>query len=120
MPPRPPRALERRRIHPPGRRRGRRPRTCSPSPAAPESLAAVVAVPRLVARLAPDPEPPLGRAVWQDTRLLLGGADPALRWRNIFTGEVLTTTLSDGDAGLPLDETFACFPVALLLSEPDA
>ena len=40
--------------------------------------AAVVAVPRLVARLTPDPaRPPLGAEAWSDTRLLLAGLDPA-------------------------------------------
>ena len=80
--------------------------------------AAVVAVPRLVARLAPDPaRPPLGAEAWSDTRLPLAGLDPALRWRNLFTGEVLTPEVRDGQPSLAAADVFAHFPVALLLAE---
>ena len=119
LPPRPSRAVCHGGVHPPGRRGVRRPRTCSPSPAAHGEAAAVVAVPRLVARLAPDPgRSPLGAEVWQDTRLPLTGLDPALRWRNVFTGEVLTPEDRDGQPSLAAADLFAHFPVALLLAEP--
>ena len=38
----------------------------------------------------PRPDPAAARAddLWEDTRLALDRADPALRWRNIFTGRV--------------------------------
>jgi (1->4)-alpha-D-glucan 1-alpha-D-glucosylmutase len=80
--------------------------------------AAVVAVPRLVTRLTPDPaRPPLGAEVWPDTRLALTGLDPALRWRNLFTGEVLTPEVRDGQPSLAAADLFTHFPVALLLAE---
>src|SRR6185503_15463557 len=48
--------------------------------------AAIIAVPRLLARLTPDvTQLPLGASVWKDTRLLLPAMDPGLHWRNIFT-----------------------------------
>ncbi len=79
---------------------------------------AVVAVPRLVARLAPDPaSPPMGAEVWTDTRLPLTGLDPALRWRNLFTGELLAPEVRDGQPSLAAADLFAHFPVALLLAE---
>ncbi len=79
---------------------------------------AVVAVPRLLARLAPDASrPPLGAEVWRDTRISLGGADPGLRWRNVFTGEVLTPAEQQGGLSLAAADLFARFPVALLVSE---
>jgi (1->4)-alpha-D-glucan 1-alpha-D-glucosylmutase len=80
--------------------------------------AAVVAVPRLVAGLSPDPaRPPLGAESWPDTRLPLDGLDPALRWRNAFTGEVLTPRDVGGRPTLAAADLFAHFPVALLLAE---
>jgi (1->4)-alpha-D-glucan 1-alpha-D-glucosylmutase len=81
---------------------------------------AVVAVPRLLVRLAPDrAQPPLGGAVWQDTRLLLPRVDPALHWHNIFTGERLAATEQQGQLSLAIGDMFAHCPVALLLSEND-
>jgi (1->4)-alpha-D-glucan 1-alpha-D-glucosylmutase len=80
-------------------------------------LCALVAVPRLLARLVPDPTlPPLGETVWQDTQLLLSGVAPGLRWRNVFTGEVLALVDREGQPSLVAAELFAHFPVALLLS----
>jgi hypothetical protein len=46
--------------------------------------------------------------------LLLPGVDPALRLRNVFTGEVVGLTECRGKPGLRLAEVFANFPVALL------
>jgi (1->4)-alpha-D-glucan 1-alpha-D-glucosylmutase len=80
--------------------------------------AAVVAVPRLIVRLNPDPaRPPLGPQTWSDTRLPLTGLDPALRWRNAFTGEVLVSEDRDGPPSLAAADLFAHFPVALLVAE---
>ena len=58
-----------------------------------------------------------GAEAWQDTRLPLTGLDPALRWRNVFTGEVLTPEDRDGQPSLAAADLFADFPVALLLAE---
>jgi (1->4)-alpha-D-glucan 1-alpha-D-glucosylmutase len=80
--------------------------------------AAIVAVPRLVARPAPEPDrPPLGAEAWQDTRLALTGLDPALRWRNAFTGELLAPQDRGGQPSLAAADLFADFPVALLVAE---
>jgi (1->4)-alpha-D-glucan 1-alpha-D-glucosylmutase len=80
--------------------------------------AALVAVPRLVARLIPDTGcPPLGALAWPDTRLPLADLDPALRWWNAFTGEVLTPASRDGALSLAASDLFAHFPVALLIAE---
>jgi maltooligosyltrehalose synthase len=71
-----------------------------------------------VARLTPDPDrPPLGAEAWSDTRLPLAGLDPSLRWRNLFTGEVLTPEVRDGQPSLAAADIFADFPIALLLAE---
>jgi (1->4)-alpha-D-glucan 1-alpha-D-glucosylmutase len=78
---------------------------------------ALVAVPRLPTRLAPDPgRPPTGPAIWQETRLLLPEADPAPRWRHVFTGASLTPVEQDGHPSLAAADLFADLPVALLIS----
>jgi (1->4)-alpha-D-glucan 1-alpha-D-glucosylmutase len=74
---------------------------------------AVVAVPRLLTHLVAPGEPPLGPATWQDTVLLLPGVDPAVRLRNVFTGETLALAERKRTPCLHLAEVFASFPVAL-------
>jgi (1->4)-alpha-D-glucan 1-alpha-D-glucosylmutase len=81
-----------------------------------EQASAVVAVPRLLTRLTTGAhQPPLGRGVWRDTRLLLTGTDAAMRWRNVFTGEVLSSAAFEGQRALAAGEILAHFPVALLV-----
>ncbi len=78
----------------------------------------LVAVPRLPVSLVPDlAQPPLGPAVWEDTRLILTGLDLGGRWRNVFTGEVLAPDDRDGQSSLAAADLFANFPVALLVAE---
>ncbi|HYT95393.1 MAG TPA: malto-oligosyltrehalose synthase [Gemmataceae bacterium] len=79
---------------------------------------AVVVVPRLLTRLVGTGELPLGPGVWQDTVLLLPGVDPALRLRNVFTGETLALAERGGKPCLLVAEVFANFPVALFLAQP--
>jgi (1->4)-alpha-D-glucan 1-alpha-D-glucosylmutase len=75
--------------------------------------AAVAAVPRLVARLNPDPDrPPLGGEVWGDTRVSLAGLEPGA-WRDVFTGRRLEAR----GGSLAAAEMFADFPVALLVRD---
>jgi (1->4)-alpha-D-glucan 1-alpha-D-glucosylmutase len=84
-------------------------------------VCALVAVPRLPARLTPNSyQPPLGGAVWQDTRLFLPDVEPSLRWRNVFTGESLAPVEREGRPFLAAADVFAHFPVALLLGERGA
>jgi (1->4)-alpha-D-glucan 1-alpha-D-glucosylmutase len=81
-------------------------------------IQALVAVPRLPAGLTSDPDrPPLGQEIWQDTRLVLTDIAPGMRWRNLFTGEILATAERDGQPSLAASDVFANFPVALLISE---
>jgi (1->4)-alpha-D-glucan 1-alpha-D-glucosylmutase len=79
---------------------------------------AIAVVPRLLTGLAPDvARLPLGAEVWGNTRLLLPAVDPSLRWRNVFTGEVVAAAESQGERSLRAGEMFAHFPVVLLLGE---
>jgi len=73
----------------------------------------VVAVPRLVATLAPEVDvPPLGERVWGETRLLAGAA----RYVNVFTGREVEGR-GDGPPALRAADVFARFPIAVLLSD---
>ena len=75
-------------------------------------VTAVVAVPRLSTRLSPDAgRPPLGAAVWSDTRLILSDAEPDGPWVNAFTQKRVTSVHGDLSAA----DLFAEFPAALLL-----
>ncbi len=77
--------------------------------------AVVVVVPRLVAGLLPDHAgPPLGPAVWGDTVIAVPSWRPASRYRNVLTGEVLSTSTADDRQTLPLGEVLRHFPVAML------
>jgi (1->4)-alpha-D-glucan 1-alpha-D-glucosylmutase len=78
------------------------------------SREALIAVPRLVATLLPDPAvPPLGERVWGETAVLVpDGAAP--RYRHVLTGRCLTTRLEGGQAFLRAADVFERFPIALL------
>jgi (1->4)-alpha-D-glucan 1-alpha-D-glucosylmutase len=75
---------------------------------------AAAIVPRFVSRLAPTTaHVPTGR-VWEETVLRLPATAGAVRWRNVFTGEVLTPS---PEATLPMADVLAHFPVALLVAQ---
>ncbi|MGQ9922223.1 MAG: hypothetical protein ACUVRZ_12980, partial [Desulfobacca sp.] len=69
----------------------------------------IAATGRFFARLAPTVRPPVGKEVWQDTRLLLPAAAPG-NWREELGGHLITGEVK----GLPLAAVFAQLPVALL------
>ncbi len=75
----------------------------------------IVAVPRLVVELTEGIErDPLDEITWRDTRLILPKGSSARKYRNLFTGEILSVRRERGSAELPLCAVFHCFPVALL------
>ncbi|HEX5692708.1 MAG TPA: malto-oligosyltrehalose synthase [Roseiflexaceae bacterium] len=79
---------------------------------------ALVVTPRLLAkRLRAAEALPLGRAAWGEALLLLPASKAGLRYRNIFTDEIVAAVEHDGAVGLPLAEVFAQFPVALFERE---
>ena len=72
------------------------------------NLRAIVAVPRLIARLlGRERDLPLGQDAWLDTRLPIAG-----RFLNVFTGESQTA-----GGSFPAAQLLAAFPVALLVAE---
>jgi (1->4)-alpha-D-glucan 1-alpha-D-glucosylmutase len=75
----------------------------------------IVAAPRFLTRLiSGGGSVPFGKAVWEDTRLVLPDAGGSAQYRNILTAEVLSAGEAQGTASLPLAGVFASFPVALL------
>ncbi|MBT1074012.1 malto-oligosyltrehalose synthase [Geobacter grbiciae] len=72
---------------------------------------AIAVVPRFFTRLG---VPPLGAAVWEDTRLVIPAAGSGRACRNIFTGERVAMSQQEGMATLPLSAVLSDFPVALL------
>ena len=76
---------------------------------------AVVAVPRLLTRLAGDGALPVGESVWRDTQIRITGVNGDQRLRNVFTGETVPAGGSDGV--IRASDAFRTFPVALLVSD---
>jgi (1->4)-alpha-D-glucan 1-alpha-D-glucosylmutase len=82
--------------------------------------AALVAAPRLMAKLMPDSTTlPLGRKIWGDTMLPLPEELSDRTWHSLFTGATLTATSHQGRPALPAEQVFASFPVALLLDRAE-
>ena len=75
----------------------------------------IVAVPRLVFGLLDGKEqPPLGPAVWSDTRLRLP-AEKASEYRHLFTGVPVQVDAEDGGFSIAATTVFYHFPVAILV-----
>jgi len=73
----------------------------------------LVVAPRFFTRLVRQPDGlPLGRELWQGTRVLLPAECQGERYRNVFTGATLEP--KEGGGFLPLGDLLADFPVALL------
>ena len=78
---------------------------------------ALVVVPRRITQLGSAPTGlPLGTGVWQQTRLALVPGS-AKNWQNIYTGQVVSTSATQGQLTLRLAELLADFPVGVLLSQ---
>jgi (1->4)-alpha-D-glucan 1-alpha-D-glucosylmutase len=76
---------------------------------------AIIAVPRFFARLISEPDGlPLGRQVWEDSFLVVPIAEAGARYRNIYTGEVMTIVDCENAHAIYLSDLFEHFPVALL------
>jgi len=82
---------------------------------------AVVAVPRLAARLTGGSgEWPIGEQLWEGSWLSLPEEVAGSNYRDVFTGQIIQMVELDGVAALPLAALFATFPVALLDRVPEA
>ncbi len=75
-------------------------------------------VPRLLTGVVTDPGTlPLGEAVWHDTTVAVPAWREGTRFRNIFTGERLTTVTRDERQVLPVGQVLLNCPVACLERE---
>lgn len=80
----------------------------------------VVAVPRLLGQVIPDPAIlPTGAEIWAETWLVLPSDSNAHDYRNLFTGEVVTAEQRESRWCLAVGDVFAHFPVALLVTEKE-
>lgn len=87
---------------------------CSFSRKSGDSTALVVA-PRFFTRLIQQPEGmPFGKEVWKDSVVVIPFEEAGIKYRNIFTGEIVTGVCHKESTVLYLSETFANFPVALM------
>ena len=71
----------------------------------------LVAVPRLVASLSPDGLPPVGEAIWGDTRLVLPQT-AASGYQNVFTDGRIPIDRDGARAHVRAVDLFAHFPAA--------
>ena len=75
----------------------------------------LVVAPRFLARLIQQPESlPFGKDVWKDACIVIPDVETGEKYRNIFTGEVVSTVSYKDAVILYLSEIFANFPVALM------
>ncbi len=82
---------------------------------------AIVVLPRMLGSMVADVNSlPLGTSAWGDSLLRFSeeaGIEPGRRFRDVFTGSVLTIDDHEGRSSLALADLFARFPLALLLDE---
>ncbi len=75
----------------------------------------LVVAPRFITRLIQQPENlPFGKEVWKDSVIIVPHEETEKKYRNIFTGEVVTTIPHKEATILYLSEIFTHFPVALM------
>ena len=75
----------------------------------------VTVVPRLLTRVVADPDClPVGEEVWSDTWLAVPAWRDGTKFRDIFTGKVLSTVTRDDRQVLPVGAIFTQCPVACL------
>jgi (1->4)-alpha-D-glucan 1-alpha-D-glucosylmutase len=74
---------------------------------------ALVVVPRLVATLTPDGGPPVGDAVWGDTRIHLPEMAPRC-YRQLFTGRCVPVIEEAGRSWIKAADVFEAFPIGFL------
>jgi (1->4)-alpha-D-glucan 1-alpha-D-glucosylmutase len=80
-----------------------------------EDQAVVAVVPVLVKGLCQNAETfPFGPSVWENTCVIVPSWRPASCYQNLFTGEILSSTETEGKQSLRLTDILGSCPVALL------
>ncbi|AMV37237.1 malto-oligosyltrehalose synthase [Planctomyces sp. SH-PL62] len=82
-----------------------------------DGASAIVVVPRLTTRLSFDGLTPLGAPAWGETVVRLPAEAAGRRYRDAFTGALVSAEDLEGTAVIPAAVLFADFPVALLVEE---
>jgi (1->4)-alpha-D-glucan 1-alpha-D-glucosylmutase len=83
-----------------------------------QNSAVLIAAPRLFTKLIQRPgDIPLGKAVWNDSIVMLPFETPGALYRNLFTGETVKTLALKGATVLYFYAVFSTFPVALLVRD---
>ena len=77
----------------------------------------VTCVPRLVASWSANGTPPIGDAVWADTRVHLPPARATTTFRHAFTGATVVPQAAGDGFTIPAAALFEDFPVALLVRD---
>jgi (1->4)-alpha-D-glucan 1-alpha-D-glucosylmutase len=76
---------------------------------------AVAVVPRFFTKLiSEDDSLPLGKEIWKDTFIVIPFGDIGAKYRNVFTGEIVSIESHKGAITLLLSEILMNFPVALM------
>ena len=76
-----------------------------------ESTQVLIAVPRLVATLTPDAQPPVGERIWGDTRLMLPSSQ-AQGWHHVFSDRCVPLRQDGARSSVLARDLFEHFPVA--------
>lgn len=75
----------------------------------------LVVVPRFLTKLIEKTEAlPFGKEVWRDSFIVVPFEEIEGKYRNIFTGEIVSVASYKGTTALFLSEIFMNFPVALM------
>jgi (1->4)-alpha-D-glucan 1-alpha-D-glucosylmutase len=79
------------------------------------NIRTIVVVPRFLTKLISGPDGlPLGKEIWKDSFIVIPFADVGAKYRNIFTGEIVSIMSHKEAIVLFLSEMFMNFPVALM------
>jgi (1->4)-alpha-D-glucan 1-alpha-D-glucosylmutase len=74
----------------------------------------IVATGRFFSRLGAPDRLPIGRDTWNDTFIVMEKRMRFCRYRNVFTGEVLSPSKQSDGSGLLLADLFSRLPVAMM------
>jgi (1->4)-alpha-D-glucan 1-alpha-D-glucosylmutase len=79
------------------------------------NIRAIAVAPRFFTKLISENEGlPLDKEIWKDTFIVIPFADIGAKYRNVFTGEIISIESHKGAIALFLSDIFMNFPVALM------
>lgn len=79
------------------------------------NIRVIVVIPRFLTKLISGNDTlPCGKEIWKDTFIVIPFADIGAKYRNVFTGEIISIESHKGAIALFLSDIFMNFPVALM------